>query len=195
MPLPSLGAALPVRGNWFSRGLGRAVLALLGWDFEGTVPDLSRAVLIVAPHTSNWDFVVGMATALALGLDAHWLGKHTLFRPPFGRLWRWLGGIPVDRSARHSVVTQTVAAFARHDRMLVAMAPEGTRKRVDRWKTGFYHIAHGAGVPILPVYLDFARRRVGVGPRLMPTGDLEAEVARLQAFFRAFRGKKPTRAA
>ncbi|MFQ5569966.1 MAG: lysophospholipid acyltransferase family protein [Rhodothermales bacterium] len=191
MPLPMLGEALPARGNRLSRGLGKTILRGLGWDFEGEIPNLSKMVVIAAPHTSNWDFVVAIATVLALGLQVHWIGKHTIFRPPFGWLMRWLGGTPVDRSKRHGLVAQVVALFVQHERFVFGVAPEGTRKRVDRWKTGFYHVAVGAQAPILPAYLDFPRKRVGVGPLVTPSGDLEADMQTIQTFYAQFTGKNP----
>lgn len=180
-----------MRGNWLSRGLGKAVLKMMRWDIEGELPNLPKMVVIGAPHTSNWDFVVAIAVLLALGLDARWLGKHTIFRAPFGPLMRWLGGIPVDRSARHGVVDQTIAMFDQRDRFVVGVAPEGTRKRVERWKTGFYRVAQGAGVPIVPAYFDYPRRVLGFGPPFDLSGDLEADMQYLQAFYIPFKGKKP----
>lgn len=191
MPIPTLGEALPARGNGVSRGFGRAVLKILGWDLEGEIPNLPKCVIIGAPHTSNWDFVLAIAAMMALGLDARWLGKHTIFRPPFGRLMRWLGGVPVDRNARHGVVDQTLAAFVHRERFVLGVAPEGTRKRVDRWKTGFYHVAQGAGVPIVPAYFDYARKVLGFGPPFDVSGDLEADMKRFRAFYEPFKGKKP----
>ena len=191
MPIPELGDAVPARGNRFSRGFWRVALHMAGWDFEGEIPNLSKFVIIAAPHTSNWDFLIVMSIALALGLDAHWIGKHTLFRWPLGRLLHWLGGIPVVRSEQRGVVAQVVDAFEGHDRLVFAIAPEGTRKRVDRWKTGFYHIALGASVPIFPAYFDYPRKVVGVGPPLMPSGDLEDDIESLKAFYAPFTGKKP----
>ena len=151
MALPELGDAIPQRGNRFSRWFWSAVFRMAGWDVEGEIPNLSKFVIIGAPHTSNWDFPVAMALVLAIGLDAHWIGKHTLFRWPFGGLMRRLGGVPVVRSERRGEVDQIVEQFKDHERMVFGLSPEGTRRRVERWKTGFYHIALGAGVPILPV--------------------------------------------
>ncbi len=191
MPLPALGEAVPKRGNRFSRGLGKAVLRLLGWDFEGEIPNLSKMVVIGAPHTSNWDFLVGMATLLGLGFDVQWIGKHTLFRPPFGGVMRLLGGVPVNRETSEGLVAQVAEAFKQRERFALGVTPEGTRKRVEKWKTGFYFIAHGAGVPILPAFFDYPRKRVGVGPLLHPSGDLEADLATLRAFYAPFQGKNP----
>lgn len=164
-------------------------MRLLGWRFEGTLPDLPRFVIIVAPHTSNWDFPVGAAAKLALRLEATFLGKHTLFRFPLGILMRALGGLPVDRSASHDLVTGIVAEFARRDRMVLVVAPEGTRKKVERWKTGFYHIAHGARVPIVPVGLNWGTRRIQLGAPVTTTGDAEADIAKLRAWFSGIPGR------
>ncbi len=191
MALPELGDAVPKRGNRFSRGFWRAVFRLAGWDFEGEIPNLPKFVIIGAPHTSNWDFPVAMAFVFAIGLDARWIGKHTLFRRPFGGFMRWLGGTPVVRSERRGVVAQVIDVFAGQEQIVFGVAPEGTRKRVDRWKTGFYHIAVGAGVPILPGYFDYPRKMVGFGPSFNPTGDMEADIEKLKAFYTPFKGKKP----
>lgn len=189
--VPVLGDALPTSGGAASRALGRWSLALLGWRVEGNLPNLPKAVIIVAPHTSNWDFVIGIATKFALGLRASWLGKHTLFRPPFGGLMRWLGGIPVDRSRPHDVVAQSVRRFGEVDRMMLGVSPEGTRKAVARWKTGFYYIAQGAGVPVVPVAFDWGRHALVVGPTLHPAGDdLAGDLKRLAAFFANARGRR-----
>lgn len=184
---PHLGDAVPRRGGRFSRGSARLTLRLLGWSFEGNLPDLPKAVIIIAPHTTNWDFVLGMVAMLALGLRVSWLGKHTVFRPPFRGLLRWLGGIAVDRTARAGVVEQMVAEFGSRDELFLGLAPEGTRRQVERWKTGFYHIALGAGVPIAPVTFDYPSRVITLGAPLTPTGNLTADMDRIQAFFRSSR--------
>ena len=189
--LPSLGPELPRTGGPISRAVGRGVLHALGWNVDGEIPNVRKLVIIAAPHTSNWDFVVGLAAKLALGLDVKFLGKDTLFRFPLGVLMRALGGTPVDRSSSHDVVNTVVNEFARSDRMLLALAPEGTRKRVERWRTGFYHIAHGAGVPILPVALNFGERAVQIGAPFSTTGDVDADLRVLQLRFAGVRGKNP----
>lgn len=140
-------------------------------------------VLIVAPHTSAWDLVVGLAAKLALRLDVHYLAKHTLFRWPLGGLLRDTGAIPVDRSSHHGVVEQMRREFASREHLLLALAPEGTRHRVEEWKSGFYHIAEEAEVPIVPVALDYGRRRISIGSPLEPSGDREKDVRTLQAFY------------
>lgn len=186
---------LPQRGNRFTRWLGRTVLGALGWRLEGHLPDRARMVLIGAPHTSNWDFVLAMATAFALGVEIHWLGKHTLFRPPFAPLMRWLGGIPVDRRVKSGVVSQSVEAIHSRDQMLLCIAPEGTRGRVRRWKTGFYYIARDAGLPILLCHLHYPRRILGFGPTFHPGSDADGDLAAIRAHYQRFRGRRGTREA
>jgi 1-acyl-sn-glycerol-3-phosphate acyltransferase len=184
---------VPRTGNRLTRALGRAALRVLGWRIDGTFPDVSRCLVIAAPHTSNWDFVVALATLLALGLRLHWLGKHTIFRGPLRQLWGALGGIPVDRSAAGGVVEGAVARFRGSGAMLVAIAPEGTRKRVERWKSGYYRIAHAAGVPILPVALDWPARTLRLLPLFEPTGDLARDEPLLRAHFHAGMARVPAR--
>lgn len=190
--LPSPGGRhLPRRGNGLSRALGAAALGVAGWRIEGRVPDAPKLVLAVAPHTSNWDFLVGVAAMFALGVRVHWLGKHTLFRPPLGPLMRWLGGTPVDRSTARGAVEQVVAAFRAHDRFLLGLSPEGTRRKRDAWRTGFYHIARGAAVPVVPVALDYGRRAVTIFAPVPPTGDEAADLRRIQAPFQAAMARFP----
>lgn len=163
----------------------------MGWRFDGTLPETPKFIAIGAPHTSNWDFVVAMSALMALGLRLHWMGKHTLFRPPFGGVMRWMGGVPVDRDATRGVVEQLVDEFERRDRFLLGIAPEGTRSRVTTWKTGFYRIARGARVPILPVGLDWSTRAIRLGDLFTPTGDMEADIQHLRAWFAPIVGKRP----
>lgn len=188
--VPSLGGALPRRGNRAARAFGRWVLALLGWEIEGEIPNLPKLVIAVAPHTSNWDFVVGIATMFALDLRLTFLGKHTLFRGPFDAILRWMGGIPVDRSSAHGVVGDSVRAFEHAERLVLAIAPEGTRKGAARFHSGFLHIASGAGVPVLLASLDYAARRVRLGPLFQPTADAEADRRKIEVHFAGVRGKR-----
>jgi 1-acyl-sn-glycerol-3-phosphate acyltransferase len=173
------------------RALGRWILWLARWGFEGEIPNLSKGVIIVAPHTSNWDFVIGAAGMLALDLELRYLGKHTLFEGPLGPMFRGLGGIPVDRSKPGSGVVEEMAArFEGEDKLLLALAPEGTRGAVDRWKTGFHRIARAAGVPIFAVTLDYGLRRIRFGPLVTPSDDLEADLRIFFDFFAAAHGKR-----
>ena len=191
MRVPALGPQLPKRGNRFSKALGRTMLRVFGWSIEGEAPALPKFVAIAAPHTSNWDFYFGIAAVFAMGIRVSWLGKHTLFRPPFGGFFRWLGGIPADRTVSHGLVEQTIHALNSHERLIVALAPEGTRKRVEKWRTGFYRIAQGARLPILLAYFDYSQRAVGLGPLFHPTGDLDADLEKILEFYRQFVGKRP----
>lgn len=166
-------------------------MAVAGWRIEGALPDLPKFVVCVAPHTSNWDFVIGYAAKMALGLRASWLGKHTLFRGVMGPLLRRMGGIPVDRRAPSGVVEQAAQRFRSSGQLVLGVAPEGTRKKVMQWKSGFYRIARQAGVPIVPVALDWGVRTVRVGPPFDATGDETTDLETLHAFFRKVRGKRP----
>jgi 1-acyl-sn-glycerol-3-phosphate acyltransferase len=181
----------PRSGNAVTRALGRLVLAAARFRIAGELPEVPKFVVCIAPHTSNWDFVVGYAAKLVVAVRASWLGKHTLFRGPLGLLLRAMGGIPVDRRAAHGVVGEAVRNFAASPALVLGVAPEGTRKKVDRWKSGFYHIAHQAGVPIVPVGLDWGRRAIRIGEPFLATGDEAADMARLLEFFAHVRGKVP----
>ena len=161
----------------------------MGWRIEGAIPDLPKMVLIVAPHSSNWDFIVGVAAKLAMRLRVKYLGKDSLFRFPLGPIMRYLGGIPVDRSSSNDVVSSIRAEFERNRQLILAIAPEGTRTRVERWKTGFYHIARGAGVPILPVALNWQRRTIQIFEPFATTGDMDNDLARLRSHYDAIRRK------
>lgn len=189
--MPRLGPAVPRRGSAPLRWLGRSLLALLGWRIEGEIPDLPKFVIAVAPHTSSWDFVIGASAMFALDLRLAFLGKHTLFRGPLGPLLRGMGGIPVDRSAPHGVVEQAVASFGGVEQRVLAIAPEGTRRRGAPLRSGFLHIARGAGVPVLLAALDYEARLIRVGPAFTPAQDVEAERRRLEAYFRGVPGKRP----
>ncbi|MBI3789285.1 MAG: lysophospholipid acyltransferase family protein [Gemmatimonadetes bacterium] len=169
------------------RWLGR----LAGWKVEGQLPDLPKYVLIGAPHTSNWDFILFLWAQAALRFSPTWLGKHTIFFWPLGVLWRRLGGVPVERGARLNVVDQVVERFNAADRMILVISPEGTRRKTRAWKSGFYHIARGAGVPVVPGSLDFPTRTVRIGTPVYLTGDMEVDLAPFRAFYASARGFRP----
>jgi 1-acyl-sn-glycerol-3-phosphate acyltransferase len=190
--MPPAGLRQP-RG-WLWKAIGRTYLLGGGWRIEGAFPIESKLVAIVAPHTSNWDFPLGVAVVFALELRASWLGKHTLFNTPLKRFFRWLGGIPVNRSASHGVVGDCVQAFAAAPALLLALAPEGTRKGVSRWKSGFHAIAVGAGVPILPVAFDYRERIIHLLPLYRPSGNLDQDLPQIQALFSMAHGlrERPT---
>jgi 1-acyl-sn-glycerol-3-phosphate acyltransferase len=190
---PEPGAQVPRRDSAFLRGLGRAALALAGWRIEGELPNVPKCVIIVAPHTSNWDFVVGIAALFALSLRASYLAKHTLFRGPLGALLRATGGMPVDRDAPLGVVERAIELVRGSERIFLAIAPEGTRTRVDSWKSGYYRVAAGAGVPIVPVAFDYASKAVRLLPPFQPSGDYERDEAALRALFAARMARRPER--
>lgn len=187
MSLPTVGDAVPKRKLPLFQALACFALARFGWRTEGEIPNLAQFVAVGAPHASSWDFFLGMMLIIGLGVRVSWMGKASLFRWPLGGIMRWLGGIAIDRTSRHNVVEQIVQHFATHPQLIVGLMPEGTRKRagvpVKEWKTGFYYIAKGAHVPILPIYIDNPGKRVIFGSVLMPTGDLEADLATLQQFY------------
>ncbi len=159
------------------------VLRMIGWDLEGALPDLPKYVLIAAPHTSSWDVIVGLIVKLSVPFShMHWLAKDSLFWQPLGSLMTAMGAIPVERSRRHSYVAQMTAEFARRDQLILALAPEGTRRKTDHWKSGFYHAALAAHVPIAAAYLDYGRKRVGVGPIFLPK-DADADMEMLRLFY------------
>jgi 1-acyl-sn-glycerol-3-phosphate acyltransferase len=189
--IPALGAQVPRRGNAVSYALAQFAFRVSGWRIEGHFPDRPKFVVIVAPHTSNWDFFVGLMAMFGLGLRGRFLGKHTLFRWPLGYFMRWLGGLPVIRTSSHNVVQQTVQHFADAERMVLALSPEGTRKKLPAWRTGFYWVAQGAQVPIVPVSFDYTARCITIYDAVMPTGDVERDLRVLQAHFRAAMARYP----
>ncbi len=190
-PFPEPRGSLPRRSGRIGKNLGRAFLRSIGWHIAGQLPDLPKAVIIVAPHTSNWDFVIGIAAMFALGVRVSWLGKHTIFGALLGPLMRWLGGIPVDRRAPGGVVEQAVESFRGEPSLLLGLSPEGTRKPVPRWHRGFLHIAHGAGVPIVPVTFDYRRRRIVLADPVEPGSGVEADLDALRPFFSHTSPRRP----
>ena len=176
--------------NALLEAIGRGLLRLGGWRMVGAFPDIPRAVVIAAPHSSNWDGIWGFAAKLALGLRLSILGKHSLFRIPLvARFLRWQGVIPVDRSAAHGLVEQAVDALRGADCMWYAIAPEGTRKWVEQWKPGFWRIAHGAGVPVIPAWFDYANRQIGIGEPFVLGDDMDADIARIQRWYKPYKGR------
>ncbi len=171
----------------------KVVLKLMGWKAVNTFPyHLQKYVVIVGPHTSGWDFVIGLLFRKALRLErARYLGKSELFKPPFGFFFRWLGGYPVNRTSSHNLVDQVANIFQAHEQFGIALSPEGTRKRVDRLKTGFYNIARKAGVPIVMVGLDYASKQLSFSEPLITTDNQQADFEKIHAFFRPLTGKYP----
>lgn len=174
--------------------LARSALRLVGWRIDAELPALDKYVVVFYPHTSNWDFVVGIIATWALRLRVDFLGKHTLFEGPFGWLFRALGGHPVRRGGRENVVEQVKRLIDSQPRIVLAIAPEGTRKFTDHWKSGFYHIALESKLPVALAYLDRATKTIGLGPLVHLTGDRERDLAVIRDFYKDKRGFRPEQA-
>lgn len=188
--VPALPPRAPRRaGNACTRWLGRSVLRWGGWTVAGQWPDLPKLVVIVAPHSSAWDAVWGLAAMMAMGLDIRFMGKQEAFRGPLGWLLRRMGGFPVNRVAPAGIVEQAVAQIAGAERMWLALAPEGTRRRVQQWKPGFWKIARGARVPVFCAWLDYPRRTIGLGPIVPLSDSLQDDLVRIRELFRPYQGK------
>ena len=177
--------------NTLLRVISRAALRLTGWTIEGSLPaHAAKSVLIAAPHTSNWDLPFTLMLAFSLRLRVYWMGKQSLFRAPFGGVMRWLGGIPVNREQSSNLVASSAQAMrAAKGPMQLIVPPEGTRGKTRHWKTGFYYIAQEAGVPIMLAFVDYGRKVGGLGPVFEPTGDLDADMATIKAFYAPIKGK------
>jgi 1-acyl-sn-glycerol-3-phosphate acyltransferase len=175
--------------RWVS--FGKFGLRLLGWRWIGERPPVQKCIITAAPHTSNWDLLYTLLASMALGIPAVWMMKDSWFFWPLGPVFRWLGGIPVNRSKRSSVVDQMVKAFAENDWLYVIITPEGTRKKVRHWRTGFYWMALGAEVPILLGIINYRDKTVGVGPHFKPSGDLEKDFAFIRDFYHHEAGLNP----
>jgi len=173
------------------RALSVGFLKLAGWKIQGTLPTgAEKSVLIAAPHTSNWDLPYTLMVAFSLRLTVYWMGKEQIFRFPFRGLMMWLGGIPVQREKSNNLVAASVEAIkAASGPLQLVVPPEGTRSKTRYWKTGFYHIAVGAQVPIVMAYMDYEKKISGLGPVFEPTGNIEADMAQIKAFYANFKGK------
>ena len=188
-----LSPSMPRRGNWLTRFCGRLSFRLSGWRIEGQFPDLPKLVVVGAPHTSRLDALLALGFFFATGLDCCWLAKEEAFEHPLGGLMRWLGGVPVNRELPGELVQQIIDEMNRNEKFVLVITPEGTRWKVARWKTGFYRIALATGTPITLGYADFAQRVVGIGPTCEPTGDIEAQMTEMRAFFQGITPLHPER--
>ncbi|BAH39796.1 acyltransferase [Gemmatimonas aurantiaca T-27] len=187
-----LGPNVPQSRHPWLQHLGLWWMRRTGWQFEGQMPDLPKFVVIVAPHTSNWDFFIGLAAKWALGFGTSWWGKASLFIPPLGWFMRAIGGIPIDRHNKANVVEHTIAAFRARSQFVVSLAPEGTRRQVTAWRSGFWHVAQGAGVPICCVAFDWGRRVVRLGPTTEAHETNATEgIARIRALYAGVQGRHP----
>ncbi|MEM1054972.1 MAG: 1-acyl-sn-glycerol-3-phosphate acyltransferase [Bacteroidota bacterium] len=194
-PLPALPASVPSRPYRFAKTTGRLLLRLLGWRWIGGFPDAPRQVMIGWPHTSNWDGIIALSAAAGCGVDTRIFAKRALFRPPIGWILKAFGGIPVDRAKGGGLVDRAVERFAeaeaRGEGFILGIAPEGTRRRQDAWKTGFHRIAVQAGVPISVVVMDYGKKQIGVVGTLVPSADLAADLASLGEMLEGVRGYHP----
>lgn len=179
--------------NTVLRSGSSVFLKWTGWTVQGALPPgIEKCVVIAAPHTSNWDLPYTLMVAFALRLTPYWMGKQSIFTFPFGPLMRWLGGIAVNREQSTNLVAASSQALAQAQGPLqLIVPPEGTRSKTRYWKTGFYYIAQQAQVPIVLAYMDYSTRRSGLGPVFTPTGDVEADMASIKAFYAPFKGKNP----
>ncbi|HPW85490.1 MAG TPA: lysophospholipid acyltransferase family protein [Rhodoferax sp.] len=177
--------------NTLLRAFSVTYLKLTGWKVQGSLPpECAKSVFIAAPHTSNWDLPNTLMVAFALRLNIYWMGKEQIFKPPFRGLMQWLGGISVNRQQATNMVAASVEAIEAADGPVqLIVPPEGTRSKVRYWKTGFYYIALGAKVPIVMAYMDYEKKISGLGPVFMPTGDIEADMVKIKAFYAPFKGK------
>ena len=171
--------------------LSRLILRIAGWKYEGKVPELKKFVVVVAPHTSNWDYVLGELFYLSMGIRAKIMIKKELFFFPLGFILKSLGGVPVERQRKTDIVDRMAEEFQKNEKFILTITPEGTRKRVTEWKRGFWRIAKAANVPILPGYFDYKRRVVGIGEPFFPTEDEDADVRKIKLFFKDIAPKYP----
>jgi 1-acyl-sn-glycerol-3-phosphate acyltransferase len=185
---PAAAPSLAVR---VFRPVSSAWLAATRFSVVGTFPDHPKFIVIAAPHTTNWDLPHALAAGIQFGRRIHWMGKATIFKWPFGGLMRWLGGISVDRSKSTNAVASMVDVFAARKELALAVAPAGTRSATATWKSGFYHIAHGAKIPLVIAYIDYNRREVGIADTIIPSGDYAADLLKIQAIYAAL-AARPT---
>jgi 1-acyl-sn-glycerol-3-phosphate acyltransferase len=175
----------------FGPRMARAIFGLFGWRAVGRVPDEPRFIALGAPHTSNWDLALALFASAIWKMKMKWVGKDTLFKPPFGFVLRWLGGIPVVRDSRSGAVEALSELMHSKERFALCIAPEGTRKKVEHWKSGFYQIAIAANVPVVLGFCDYAHKTLGLGPAIYMTGDVEADMKKIAEFYADKRGKFP----
>ncbi len=171
--------------------IGKLWLKVFGWETVGDVPNIPRAVFVAHPHTTGWDLPFTLAVAWSLRMNVSWIGKNTLFKGPLKFFFRALGGVPVDRSKRNNQVKAIADAIRNEERVFLTIAPSGTRKRRDHWKSGFYHIAREADVPLLLAFMDYSKKRGGLGPVFKPTGDMKRDMDVIRDFYEGVRGKYP----
>jgi len=180
-------------GNTFRmlQAIAKFIFKVGGWKTVGEVPDLEKAVFIAAPHTSNWDGFWLLVYKVAINVEVRFLGKHTLFWWPLGKILRSFGAMPIDRSHAGNIVPQLIDAFEKEDHLFLALSPEGTRKWVPHWKTGFYRIAEAANVPIVLAFIDYKGKKIGIGPTLPARLPLDETLNAIVEFYAPFTGRRP----
>ncbi len=191
MDIPTLKNNTPKTNSVIKKAIGRFMLWCYRWRVEGEVHNAKKFMVILAPHTSYWDFLTNMGTMLALGVHNRWFVADAFCWWPLGYFMRWMGGIPIDRSCPQDLVSFTISKFADHDELILALYPEGTTRKVEKWKTGFWRIAHGAGVPIQFLAVDYEKRASVFGPVIQPTDNIEADMKKIHAFFKDVTPKTP----
>jgi 1-acyl-sn-glycerol-3-phosphate acyltransferase len=191
LQMPAIGPSVPRTHGPLTTALGRFMIRIRGWGFEGDIPDEPKMILLVAPHTSNWDFLTGLWAKFALRLKANFLGKHSLFWWPFGVFLRSIGGIAIDRSKAAGIADDSARAFREHAQLMLVIAPEGTRSKSPKWKSGFHRIAVAADVPILPIVFDYPKKVIRFAPLFRATGDYEKDLAEIQSHFSAKMAVRP----
>lgn len=176
-------SCIPQTKNRYTRFLGVNILKILGWKVLGELPQEKKFIMAIAPHTSNWDFIIGVAVLFALNLRIKFLGKKSIFIWPFTIILTQIGGIPIDRSERHGLVGKMVRYFKENEYFILALSPEGTRSKTKEWKSGFLHIAHQANVPVVPISFDFRKKEVNFLPATFIDNNIEHELSRFKHFF------------
>jgi len=171
--------------------ISKIILFCIGWKAKGKLPDVPKCVMIAAPHTSNWDFFYTLLIAFQLKIKIYAMGKKSLTRGLFGGIMKWLGIIPIDRSKSNNIVDLTIQQFNSCEKLIIIVPPSGTRNKVVYWKTGFYFIAHGAGVPICLGFMDYGRKTGGIGPLIYTTGNIDADMKKIKKFYADINGKYP----
>ena len=189
-----LGNLVPKRGNKFAPVVASALLKAAGWRTVGDIPNISQAVVLALPHTSNVDGVYAIPSLFALDLKISIMGKHTLFKVPvFSQLLNWIGVIPINRGNKGSVLQASIDKFKTGEPLFLGLAPEGTRQYTENWKTGFYYLAVGAGVPILPVALDYKTKEIRFMSLVYPSGDIDADLPKIYTQYKGVMPKHPER--
>lgn len=191
MNLPTLKNNIPKTNSVIKKAIGKFLLWCYRWQVEGEVHNAKKFMLILAPHTSYWDFLTNMGTMLALGLRNRWFVADAFCWWPAGYFMRWMGGIPIDRNSPQDLVSFTISKFADHEELVLALYPEGTTRKAEKWKTGFWHIAHGAGVPIQFLMVDYEKRASVFGPVIQLSDNIDADMKKIQTYFKDVTPKTP----